>query len=131
VTARRAAAAWLAVAAYAALIFWLSSRPDPLPELSARVWDKAAHFLAYGGLGFLLLLAVRASGAAPGRAAVLAALLTSAYGVSDEVHQAFVPLRQADPRDWLADTVGGAAGVAAAALALRVAGSRASIRRLP
>ena len=35
------------------------------------------------------------------------------YGVSDEVHQAFVPFRDSNWLDWLADTVGAAVGVAA------------------
>lgn len=125
----RRALAWAATLAYAALIFWLSSEPNPLPALTERLWDKAAHFAEYGALGALLLVALRSSGVAPRRALVRAALLASVYGASDEVHQAFVPEREADVRDWVADTIGGAAGAGLAALALRVAGSRASIRR--
>ena len=121
--------AWAATLAYAALIFWLSSQPNPLPALTERFWDKAIHFAEYGALGALLLVALRESRVAPLRAAVLAALVASLYGASDEVHQSFVPERDADVRDWLADTIGGAAGAGLAALALRVAGSRASIRR--
>jgi VanZ family protein len=37
---------------------------------------------------------------------VLAILTASAYGLTDEVHQAFVPLREASWQDWLADTIG-------------------------
>ena len=125
----RRALAWAATLAYAALIFWLSSQPNPLPALTERFWDKAIHFAEYGALGALLLVALRESRVAPLRAAVLAALVASLYGASDEVHQSFVPERDADVRDWLADTIGGAAGAGLAALALRVAGSRASIRR--
>jgi VanZ family protein len=33
-----------------------------------------------------------------------------AYGASDEVHQAFVPGRSADPADWAADALGVLAG---------------------
>ena len=125
----RRALAWAATLAYAALIFWLSSQPNPLPALTERFWDKAIHFAEYGALGALLLVALRESRVAPLRAAVLAALVASLYGASDEVHQSFVPERDADVRDWLADTIGGAAGAGLAALALRVAGSPASIRR--
>lgn len=125
----RRSLAWAATLAYAALIFWLSSQPNPLPALTERLWDKAIHFAEYGALGALLLVALRESGVAPRRAAAVAALVASLYGVSDEVHQGFVPQRDADVRDWVADTVGGAAGAGLAALALRVAGSRASIRR--
>jgi VanZ family protein len=44
---------------------------------------------------------------------VLAVAIVSLYGVSDEVHQAFVPGRNADVFDWVADTTGAlvAAGV--------------------
>ena len=125
----RRAFAWAATLVYAALIFWLSSQPNPLPALTERFWDKAIHFAEYGALGALLLVALRESRVAPLRAAVLAALVASLYGASDEVHQSFVPERDADVRDWLADTIGGAAGAGLAALALRVAGSPASIRR--
>jgi VanZ family protein len=37
-------------------------------------------------------------------------VLASAYGITDELHQAFVPLRMPDPMDWLVDTVGAAVG---------------------
>jgi VanZ family protein len=46
-------------------------------------------------------------------AAILGAIaLTSVYGASDEWHQLYTPLRSADVRDWLADTIGGMAGAA-------------------
>jgi VanZ family protein len=125
----RRALAWAAVGAYASLIFWLSSQADPLPALTTRIWDKALHGVEYGTLGALLFLALRESGAAARRAVGLAALLASLYGASDEFHQSFVPGRDADPRDWAADTVGGAAGAALAAVVLRGARGRASIRR--
>ncbi|MBP8105542.1 MAG: VanZ family protein, partial [Nitrospira sp.] len=32
------------------------------------------------------------------------------YGLSDEIHQLFVPLRQGDPLDLVADSVGAALG---------------------
>lgn len=65
-------------------------------------FDKLYHAGNFGVLGALLYLAT-------GRV-WLAVLLASLYGVSDEVHQAYVPGRSADPLDWVADTVG--AGVA-------------------
>ncbi|HET9597135.1 MAG TPA: VanZ family protein [Anaeromyxobacteraceae bacterium] len=125
----RRALAWGAVGAYAALVFVLSSKADPLPLLTQNVWDKAIHFLEYGTLGVLLAVALWTSGLPLRRAGVLAAVLASLYGASDEFHQSFVPGREADPRDWLADTLGGASGAVAAAVALRVRAPRASIRR--
>jgi VanZ family protein len=129
VTGGRRLVAWAAVGAYASLIFWLSSQSDPLPELTVRIWDKVLHLCEYGALGALLLVALLQSGLAPRRALALAALLASLYGASDELHQSFVPGRDADPRDWVADTLGGGAGAALAAVALRGSRGRASIRR--
>ncbi len=115
----RARLAWCAVAAYMGLIFYLSTQSNPLPELTSRVWDKLLHGVEYGTLGGLVLLALRASGAGLRRALPLAVLVASLYGVTDELHQAFVPNRSCDVRDWIADTLGACAGAAATAGALR------------
>ena len=42
----------------------------------------------------------------------LAVLIVSAFGVTDEWHQSFVPGRSCDVFDWLADTAGAALAVA-------------------
>lgn len=106
---------WAGVVLYLGAIFLLSSLPNPLPALASRMSDKVLHAVEYGGLGLLLALALRASGLRAGRAAALALLLASLYGASDEIHQAFVPHRDSDVRDWLADTAGAALGAVAAA----------------
>ncbi len=113
-----------------ALLFYLSSQSDPLPDLTHLVWDKALHAVAYAALGALLLAAARSAGLGPAKAAALAVLLASLYGVSDEWHQAFVPPRSCDLSDWLADTLGAAAGVALLSFILRLGVVRASIARL-
>jgi VanZ family protein len=41
---------------------------------------------------------------------VLAIVTASAYGITDEVHQFFVPFRESSWLDWLADTIGAAIG---------------------
>lgn len=108
---RRTTRAWLwgPVALYMALIFGLSS----LSELPGPpgVDDKTEHFLAYAGLG---LVAVRATAggavaAVSLRAAASAWALATAYGLTDEFHQRFVPGRTFDLLDWRADAVGAAA----------------------
>lgn len=43
-------------------------------------------------------------------AVVLAVACASLYGVTDELHQYFVPGRACDPADWLVDTCGAALG---------------------
>lgn len=96
---------WLPVVLWAGLIFTLSSVPGLGTGLGT--WDlvlrKLAHVAEYAILGALL---VRALGREP-----LAFLLGSAYAVTDEVHQMFVPGREGSPLDWLVDTVGVALGV--------------------
>ena len=107
---------WLPVGLYASFIFYLSSQsilPVTLPTLIEQLGDKLHHMLAYGLFGLLWLRAFRYCGgrwAAP-RAAVLAIIACFLYGTTDELHQAFVPLRDADPWDVVADTAGAAAAV--------------------
>jgi len=108
----RALAGFLPALALAGLVFYLSSLPNPLPSLTGRLWDKALHAIEYGALG--ALLAWPLARVAPKRAFALALVLASAYGASDEIHQLFVPGRDGDPRDWIADSAGGAMGAAAA-----------------
>ena len=101
-----------------AFIFYLSSQTDPLPELTTRVWDKLLHTALYGGLAFLIGRALSGEGSSLAVASVLAFLATSLYGASDEWHQLFTPGRSSDVYDWLADTLGGAFGVASYAVAV-------------
>jgi VanZ family protein len=111
---------WLPPLLYMALIFYLSSQSEPMPGLTTRVWDKALHFIEYGTLCVLLCRALHGEGLAVLRLALVAVVLTSAYGATDEVHQSFVPERNADADDWLADTTGGAAAAMLFSTALRL-----------
>lgn len=91
-----------------AFIFALSSlsRTPALPQGA----DKQLHALLYCGLGVLLTRAL-AGGLGERvsvRTACVVTLLAGLYGVSDEVHQWFVPPRQVEVLDVVADTVGGA-----------------------
>ncbi len=47
------------------------------------------------------------------RQASIACAVAAAYAVTDEIHQAFVPGRQAQVGDVLIDTAGAALGIAA------------------
>jgi VanZ family protein len=112
---------WFPPLLYMSVIFYLSSRSAPMPGLTAHVWDKALHFIEYGTLCILLCRALHGEGFAALRLGIVAVVLTSAYGVTDEVHQSFVPERNAGADDWLADTTGavGAATLFSTALRLR------------
>ena len=52
-------------------------------------------------------------GTARWRVVLIAVLLTSLYGIADEIHQMFVPNRAPDPNDVLADAAGGLLGALA------------------
>jgi VanZ family protein len=77
---------------------------------------KAAHVTEYAILGLLVWRALRKPNAANGRPwlwfhASFALLFVALYATSDEIHQAFVPTRQASIWDVLLDTLGGAFGL--------------------
>ena len=107
---------WAPVALYAGMIFYLSAQPHPeehLPSFLLKdVSDKVLHAVEYGILAVLCFRAFRwAAGPAVARQAVVAAIVAaSVYGVTDEVHQFFVPFRESSWLDWLADTAGAAIG---------------------
>lgn len=101
---------WLPPLAYMGVIFYLSSQSQPLPELTEHVWDKALHAIEYAGLGLLVVRALRGERLPWGAAIVVTIAIVSAYGASDEWHQSFVPMRDADVRDWMVDTLGAAIG---------------------
>jgi VanZ family protein len=85
----------------AGLIFVASSRARVAGPGLTAIDDKFAHFAVYG---LLATLVCRVGGG--GRAALVAVVVTSAFGASDEWHQSYVPGRMADFGDWVADTLG-------------------------
>ena len=108
---------WGPVCGYAGLIFYLSAQSHPETHMPfvTLFSDKVLHAVEYAVLGALCYRAIRGSGYGSWRQQAIPAaiLLASLYGVSDEIHQAFVPFRNSSWLDWLADTVGAALGVAA------------------
>ncbi len=75
--------------------------------------DKVLHFAAYGIMGILFY---RAYQTLPLRnryqmLMLLSVISASLYGISDEIHQHFVPYRDADILDVIADFLGAACGV--------------------
>lgn len=89
-------------------VIWLlsSGAKTPGPPLPHPL-DWAAHFLAYLALGFCL-------GKATGRPQI-AWVLAAWFGALDEVHQAFVPPREAGIVDWIFDLSGSLLGARLAA----------------
>ena len=107
---------WLPVALYAGVIFYLSSEPHPdehLPSFLLKdVSDKVLHAVEYAVLGGLCYRAFRwgVNGPVASYALLVAIVTASLYGVTDEVHQFFVPFRESSWLDWLADTAGATVG---------------------
>jgi len=87
------------------LLFLVSSQHSLIG--TDRVSDKLLHVLAYLVLGSLALRAVHGGfhrlRLAP---TIVAVLLTLSYGMTDELHQLYVPGRFASLQDWVADAVG-------------------------
>ena len=109
----RKALSWGLVFVYMAFIFYSSSQPGtgrPLPFPHA---DKLWHMGIYALLGVLVLNALVAGANRELRSGFcyIAVLVGSLYGVSDEIHQYFVPGRHADILDVLADIAGSCLGV--------------------
>ncbi len=104
---------WFPILIYCLLIFIQSSYPSikSVPELPYI--DKVLHFFAYALLGALFLRAFKTTRIKNKLKLVLilSVLLSSLYGISDEIHQYFVPYRSADHTDVLADMLGGIMGV--------------------
>ena len=107
-----------------AVAIWMLSSQSTLPQPKGIFgWDKFQHMLAYLALAGTIGLWV--SSAFWSRRPVIAffavSLVASFYGAIDEVHQYFVPGRNCNIWDWIADTLGaviGATAIMAAAFRL-------------
>lgn len=121
---------WLVVALWAVFIFFMSSRDAA--QLSEGFFEQVkqvlamalnallgyhedpvspfCHFCEYMVLGVLLANAMRAHTRSLRTACLAGIAIASAYGITDEIHQLFVPGRFCDPADWMVDTCGAALG---------------------
>ncbi len=102
---------WSPVLLYTSLIFVLSSMSNP--PIPGGISGDSLHYPEYAVLAFLLARALQ--GERPGlpRPSYLlwAFVLSILFGATDEFHQAFVPDRVPDVRDWLHDGIGASVGV--------------------
>lgn len=105
---------WGPAVALMIVIFGLSSIPN-LEAPPGGLSDKAVHALVYSLLGALVTRAVAGAqwAGVTLATAVAASLISALYGVSDELHQRFVPGRSPEALDVIVDALGatGAAGV--------------------
>ena len=115
----------LPVIIYAGLIFAVSSiskLPDEIPQFDFS--DKLLHFFEFMLFGWLLWRSafrwkIYTYSA---KFMIVVLMLGSVYAASDEIHQLFVTGRQGSIYDWIADTIGLAAGLATAYIFIRKKG---------
>ena len=102
---------WAPVVIYMAAIFFVSA--DSSPPAPSSISDKWLHLFAYALLGLLVCRAL--AGGLPRRVtkrtAVTTLIVSIAYGVSDELHQTFVPGRSPELLDVAADAAGVSLGL--------------------
>ncbi len=95
---------------WAVALFVQSSIPSSdLPEWEFLTHDKLLHVLAYVIFAYTVHRGIIHQQHFPGlvrHAYLVTLLIIAVYGVSDEVHQSFVPGRQSSVWDWVADCVG-------------------------
>ena len=94
------------------VIFYLSSLPGDTYVPSFFSADKVLHVCVYGVLGYLVARALGSYGISRKQIFIRAFALCILYGISDEVHQLFVPHRHASVMDVLADGIGSSLGIA-------------------
>jgi VanZ family protein len=115
-------ARWLAVVAWMAVIFALSSVSGLRVSQDAEV-DRPirtlAHVAAFGLLGGLVLYALCANARPTIARAFLAMAITTLYAAGDELHQSLVPHRSGRAQDVAIDALGALAGLTVAWLVLR------------
>ncbi|MEW5908295.1 MAG: VanZ family protein [Thermodesulfobacteriota bacterium] len=102
---------WTPVFLYCLMIFSFSSRPAPSQIPVFPYSDKIVHLLIYMIMGILFYRAFRREKDQTRTAIELAVSASILYGISDEIHQSFVPGRTAELSDVLADAFGSFFGV--------------------
>ena len=105
---------WLPLILYCLLIFFQSANPSPEQIPSFKFVDKLLHFAAYAIMGVLFYRAYQKTLKIKDNLRMLmllSAASASLYGISDEIHQSFVPFRDAEVSDVIADTIGAFSGV--------------------
>ncbi|WDN88180.1 hypothetical protein BuS5_01148 [Desulfosarcina sp. BuS5] len=104
---------WFPLLLYCVLIYSLSSDKYPVHVPKSFSADKFIHFFAYAFLGLLIIRAFATLWIKENIVflIIISTLLSTLYGLSDEMHQYFVPYRCADVKDVYADLLGSAFGV--------------------
>lgn len=107
---KRAWLCWTLTLIYAGIIFYFSSFPMPPTPLVFDIPDTIKHIVEYTGLGGLLFVSFLSIGKKKKSALFFAIIFASLYGISDEIHQFFVPGRVCSLIDMSSDAIGGFIG---------------------
>jgi VanZ family protein len=104
---------WLPLVVYCLAIYIQSDFPASEHLPSFEFSDKILHFFAYAVMGVLFYRAyqtLRIKGD-PRMLILLSVVSATLYGISDEIHQYYVPFRDAEILDALANFLGALCGV--------------------
>jgi len=92
------------------LIWYLSSHPsDAIVETPFPFDDllkESLHLIEFGILYWLFILMIAVHQKLSVKSSIIVAILSFLYGVTDEIHQAFVPSRSASLIDVVKDGIG-------------------------
>lgn len=99
---------WFFTISYMGLIFYLSSKSLLLPKMLSDT-DKIIHAFVYFILAVLLYFSFLKSGLRK-YLLLITMIIAVSYGVSDELHQYYVPGRVASIGDVIADSFGALLG---------------------
>ena len=110
---KRFALYWLPLILYCLFIYIQSDHPSPEQIPIFPYVDKVLHAAAYGILGILFYRAYQTLKLKDNIKILmfLSVVSASLYGISDEIHQSFVPFREAEVADVIADMIGALSGV--------------------
>ncbi|MEA2064740.1 MAG: VanZ family protein [Patescibacteria group bacterium] len=100
---------WLAIIAWAGIIFYFSHQPDlksSLPDFWDFIFRKIAHICEYAVLAFILIRTFIHHKMTGKNSAILAAITAVSYAIGDEYHQTFIIGRSGCIRDVLIDSIG-------------------------
>ena len=104
---------WLPVIVYCLAIYIQSDMPSIEHIPSFEFSDKLLHFFAYAVMGVLFYRAYQTLRVKndPRMLITISIISAALYGISDEIHQYFVPYRDASIWDVVANTLGAICGV--------------------
>lgn len=103
-------ARWIPAAIIVGISCSLSAMPTIEQMPSFFNADKVVHIICFGGLAFWIAFGTNGAGCNKWMKWAIPVILTSAYGLFDEIHQSYTPGRTCSVYDWVADVIGACLG---------------------